>query len=415
MSPAPCCIDRKHVRPASRVGQTGLSIVEMMVGVAVGLIATTVIMHTYSSSEMYRRNLTGTGDAVQSASIAAQRLDLALQGSGAGLARSTRVWGCRLMVTYASNVVLPRSGPYPAPFGSVPSTLRVMPLAVQSGGASGSDVILTMAANSASANQPFNISSPAGTSLVGSPTPPLGIGLKSSANAVDYDLFLAAPQDLGGDPGDCRIVQAASTFAPFTLLTDATLALKVAQVPDVAVPLNSTTYGNVDSSILAKAPAAFHLGLRADPRFSMFGVNDNNELVQYDLLNRNDSQVIAENIFLMKVRYGLDNGVGGTINDNAVDEWVSPGESGWTIGELMDGKAATQQKIGFIKAIRIAVVLRSSQPVNTDAVVSSIDLFQDLAASRQFSYTLSSTEKRYQYQVYEWVISLRNMRVPPVI
>ncbi|WP_346285924.1 PilW family protein [Zoogloea sp.] len=388
----------------------------MMVGVAVGLIATTVVMHTYSSSEMYRRNLTGTGDAVQAASIAAQRLDLALQGAGASLSRSTRVWGCRLLVTYAGNAVLPRSSAFPAPFDSMPQTLRAVPVVVQNGGTSSSDVILTMGGDSGSANQPLSVSSPSGNSLVASPTPPIGIGLNSGASASEFDLFLVAPQDVGGGPGDCRIVQVASTFAPQTLVTDATVSQKVAQIADIPIPLNASTYGNVDSSILNKSPAAFHLGLRADPNFSMVGVNENRELVVYDVLNRFSPQVIGENVFLMKVRYGLDNGAnGGTINDNAVDDWVSPGESGWTITELMDGKAATQQKIGFIKAIRIAIVLRSSQAVNSDAVVSSIDMFQDLAASRRFSYALSSDEKRYQYQVYEWVIPLRNMRVPPII
>ncbi|KAB2968921.1 MAG: hypothetical protein F9K15_07775 [Zoogloea sp.] len=416
MSRALCCTDRQPVGPASRARQAGLSIVEMMVGVAVGLIATTVVMHTYSSSEMYRRNLTGTGDAVQAASIAAQRLDLALQGAGASLSRSTRVWGCRLLVTYAGNAVLPRSSAFPAPFDSMPQTLRAVPVVVQNGGTSSSDVILTMGGDSGSANQPLSVSSPSGNSLVASPTPPIGIGLNSGASASEFDLFLVAPQDVGGGPGDCRIVQVASTFAPQTLVTDATVSQKVAQIADIPIPLNASTYGNVDSSILNKSPAAFHLGLRADPNFSMVGVNENRELVVYDVLNRFSPQVIGENVFLMKVRYGLDNGAnGGTINDNAVDDWVSPGESGWTITELMDGKAATQQKIGFIKAIRIAIVLRSSQAVNSDAVVSSIDMFQDLAASRRFSYALSSDEKRYQYQVYEWVIPLRNMRVPPII
>lgn len=416
MSPARCSTEgmRRGVRSPGRARQRGLSIVEMMVGVAVGLIATTVIMHTFASSEMYRRNLTGTGDAVQSAAIAAQRIDLTLQGAGAGLARSKGNWGCKLLVTYSGNAVLPRSAAFPEPFDGVPTTLRVMPLAVQSGSGSKSDVVVTMASASASSNQSMEFSSPAGgASIVSSFTPPLGVALKAGASASEYDLFLAVPQDPLGEIGDCRIIQAASTYAT-TVASDATLGLKVADAA-LTIPVNTATYGAVDASILARIPAAFHLGLRADPRFAMLGVNANQELVLYDLLNRTDPQVLAENVFLMKVRYGLDNGVGGTINDNAVDEWVSPGESGWTIGELMDGKRETHQKIGFIKAIRIAVVMRSSQPVNTDAAQTSIDLFQDLATSRRFSYTLSTEEKAYQYQTYEWVIPLRNMREPPVL
>ena len=415
MSPIRCSTEQgvRGTPRRARARQRGLSIVEMMVGVAVGLIATTVIMHTYASSEMYRRNLTGTGDAVQSAAIAAQRIDLTLQGAGAGLVRAKVNWGCKLLVTYSGNVILPRGGAFPAPFDGVPTALRLVPLAVSSGTGSASDVIVTMASASASGNQAFSFSSPAGgASIVSSVTPPLGIGLKSGAAASDYDLFLAAPQEADMDIGDCRIIQAATTFAT-TVASDATLGLKVADTP-LTIPLNTTTYGAVDASILANKSSALHLGLRADPRFAMLGVNDNKELVLYDLLNRSDPQVLAENVFLVKVRYGLDNGVGGTINDNAVDEWVSPGETGWTMSALMDGKRDTAQKIAFIKAIRVAVVMRSSQPVSSDAPTSSIELFQDLATARRFSYTLSADEKAYQYQVYEWVIPLRNLREPSV-
>lgn len=415
MSPTRCSTKPKAggMNRLAGARQRGLSIVEMMVGVAVGLIATTVIMHTYASSEMYRRNLTGTGDAVQSAAIAAQRIDLTLQGAGAGLVRSKVNWGCKLLATYSGSVILPRSAAFAAPFDGVPTTLRLTPLVVQSGSGSTSDVIVTMASASASGNQAFAFSSPAGgASIVSSVTPPLGVGLKSGAAASEYDLFLAVPQDPDGEIGDCRIVQAATTFAT-TVVSDTTLGLKVADAP-LTISLNTTTYGSVDASILTRIPAALHLGLRGDPRFAMLGVNSNKELVLYDLLNRNDPQVLAENVFLVKVRYGLDNGVGGTINDNAVDEWVSPSESGWTISELMDGKRETVQKIGFIKAVRVAVVMRSSQTVNSDAPTVSIDLFQDLPTARRFSYTLATDEKAYQYQVYEWVIPLRNMREPSV-
>jgi hypothetical protein len=39
-----------------------------------------------------------------------------------------------------------------------------------------------------------------------------------------------------------------------------------------------------------------------------------------------------------------------------------PSESGWSITELMDGNAATQQKVDQIKAIRIGVILRTPKP-----------------------------------------------------
>lgn len=409
------CFSSRHCRWDRRlclVRQSGISLVEVMVGMVVGLLASLVILQTFSSSEMYRRNLSGAGDATQAAAIVAQRLDLVIQEAGAGLARGSHVWGCRLLVDYAGRTILPRPDPFPSPFGSVPQKMRAVPLAIVDGGTSESDVLVVMAGDSAASNRPISVST-TGASLVVTPTPALGMGLKAGASASLFDVFLTVPQDVPDDPGDCRLVQALSTFSPATLATDGSIGAKVVTVSSADIPLNGLSYGNVDSGILTKAPAAFHLGLRDAPTFALLGINGDNELVQLDMLNRSEPQVLGENVFLIKARYGLDNGVGGTDNDNAVDEWVSPSESGWTIADVLDGKLATQQKIGYIKAIRIAVVMRSSQPSTTDAPMTELNLFQDLPSKRQFKKSLSTDEQRYQYQVYEWVIPLRNMRVPP--
>ncbi|MBS0354555.1 MAG: PilW family protein [Proteobacteria bacterium] len=409
------CFSNRHCRRRRRqchARQSGISLVELMVGMVVGLLASLVIVQTFSSSEMFRRNLSGAGDATQAAAIVAQRLDLVLQEAGAGLARGSHVWGCQLLVNYAGTAILPRPDPFPSPFGSVPQKMRAVPLAIVDGGTSGSDVLVVMAGDSAAGNRPIMVSS-TGSSLVVKPTPALGMGLKAGADASLFDMFLTVPQDVPDDPGDCRLVQAQSTFSPATLATDSSIGAKIVTVSNADIPLNGMSYGNVDSGILTKAPAAFHLGLRNAPTFALLGVNGDGELVQFDILNRSDPQVLGENVFLIKARYGLDDGVGGTDNDNAVDEWVSPSESGWTIANVLDGKLATQQKIGYIKAVRIAVVMRSAQPFMTDAPITELNLFQDLPEKRRFKRSLSADEQRYQYQVYEWVIPLRNMKVPP--
>lgn len=412
MSPKQCCIEA----PGRRRRQAGLSIVEMMVGMVIGLVASLVIMQTFSSSESYRRNISGSGDALQSAAIAAQRLDLLIQEAGSGLARGGNwLWGCRLRVDYAGNPVLPNSSSYPSPFASIPQTLRAMPAAIVNGGTQASDVIIVMAGDSAANNKDLSFSSPSGDSLVVQ-SPTIGVGLNSSASAEAFDLILTVPRYAlpASDPGDCRVVQVAKTMTPLTIKDDASLGLKVV-TSNKLIPLNVQTYGRVESTIYTQSPAAFHLGLRDAPNFSMLGVNSNSELIQYDLLKRLDPQVAGENIFLIKARYGVDDGVGGDVNDNAVDEWVSPAESGWTLSDLQDGKKATQQRIGYIKALRIAMVVRSSQPVSSNAPTTSIELFQDLPSSRRYSRKLTTEEQRYQYQVYEWVIPLRNMRTPPNI
>lgn len=64
--------------------QRGISLVEVMVGMAVGLLASLVIFKSFSSSEMFRRNVSGAADTIQSAAVVGARLNLMLEEGGAG-------------------------------------------------------------------------------------------------------------------------------------------------------------------------------------------------------------------------------------------------------------------------------------------------------------------------------------------
>ena len=85
----------------------------------------------------------------------------------------------------------------------------------------------------------------------------------------------------------------------------------------------------------------------------------------------------------------------------------------WKLAQLMDGKSSTEQKVDQIKAVRLALVTRSSQSVTSDAKVSSLTLFSDLSSTRQYTRSLSDSEQAYQYQIVDWVIPLRNMKATP--
>ena len=402
-------------RMNSRGRQRGISLVETMIGLVVGMVASLVIIQSFSSSENYRRNLSGSADAMQNAAIAGGYLDLVLQEAGASLVQGRKLWGCRLLVSRGGSAVIPRGSVYPAPFGAFPTTVRVLPLGILDGG-SGSDVIMVMFGNSGTGNRdvPFDATSDGLTMNV---TNNNGVGLKSTGQSPT-DLFLSVPQEVSAGPGDCQIVQTTSAFSNGSPVVDPSLDLSVmpSTVSGTAslttIPLNRATYGALISS--ANSPSAFHLGRESSPIFSLISVNGNGELVDYDMLGRNGAQTFGENIFLLKARYGLDNGNnGGIANDNVIDEWVSPAASGWTLSSLMDGTGSTEQKVDQIKAVRLAVVTRSSQVVNSDATTTQLTLFPDLELSRQVSRSLSSEEQKYQYQIFDWVIPLRNMKATP--
>ncbi|WP_374243396.1 PilW family protein [Zoogloea sp.] len=395
--------------------QLGVSLIEVVVGMAIGLLASLVIMRSFSSSETFRRNVSGAADTVQTASLIGARLGMLFEEAGASLVQGRNVWGCKLVATRGKTALLPAPA-YPDPFGGFTKNVRVMPVGVLDGG-EGSDIALVIAGSSASSNRDMPFDSD-GRSL--NVTNPNGIGIANTGVAVD-DLFLAVPQDVAAGPGDCQIVQAASDFSGGKAVADPSYGLKVmpaesavlapASYTNIKLNISATSYGSLAS--IADSPSAFHLGREAGPTMALITVNEGGELVEYDLLQRSGMMPFGENVVLFKVRYGVDNGVGGTANDNVVDEWISPGEAGWTLADLMDGKTATEQKIDQIKAVRIGLVVRSPQLVLTDAKLTEVVLFGDLSSKRKVTRKLETEEQRYGYQVYDWVIPLRNMKSTP--
>ena len=400
--------------------QRGISLVETLVGMTVGLVASLVIMKSFSSSESFRRSVSGTADTVQTAAITSSRLNMLFEEAGASFVQGRNVWGCKLLVTRNSSAVLPAAS-FPDPFASFPKTVRVLPVGILDGGTE-SDVIMVMAGSSPSANRdiPFD-PSPDGNAASLSVSNPNGIGMANGGVAID-DLLLSVPQDVGGAPGDCQIVQVASNFSGGVAVLNASLGLKVvpaesavvapATYTSIALNVTTSSYGKL-AALKASSPSAFHLGREAASTFSLVSVNANGELLEYDMLKRRGIQPFAENVVLIKALYGVDSGVGGKANDNVIDEWVSPADAGWTLTDLMDGKSSTEQKIDQIKAIRIGLVLRSGQVVSSDAKLTQIVLFSDLSDSKKFTRDLTSSEQVYGYQVFDWVIPLRNMKSTP--
>ncbi|MBS0372661.1 MAG: PilW family protein [Proteobacteria bacterium] len=397
----------------------GVSLVEVMIGLVVGLIASLVVIRSFTASDMFRRNIGNTADAAQTVAISAARLNALFEQAGGSFVQGRNIWGCSLKAKRNGATLLPASTAYPAPFTSFPTAVRVLPVGILDGG-TGSDILMVMAGSSPSANRGIAFSTSDGSTLLVSN--PNGVAIGASAGSSN-DLLLSVPQDLSVAPGDCQVVQVASNYSSGLPVTDASFGYKVmpasaavvapASYSSIRLNSASTSYGLLPTSISASSPSIFPLGAETASTFSLLSVNTNGELVEYDLLQRRGAEPFGENVILIKARYGVDDGVGGTPNDNVVDEWVSPADSEWTLAKLTDGKTATEQKIDQIKAIRIGVIVRTPQVVVSNTKPTTLVLFADLPAARQVSRTLSTDEQKYGYQVFDWVIPLRNMKATP--
>lgn len=383
--------------------QRGVSLIEVMVGVALGVVASFVIVQAFTSSETFRRNISGSADTHQSMALAAYTLDSFMQEAGSSM--MDRTWGCELKIQHDDGTGMKATydGAPKAPFNNLPATLRVVPAAlangsVDAGGTEGSDTVFIMAADSAGSIQ-------AAPEMIQTGGSKITLGNETAVNPGDFILATKGAVDASMTPGMCQVVQVASSYTGPTTVTDSTLGGKVIVPSPDPIPLDTSTYDSLDSKFTGTSGSlGFHLG--ASPTFMVMAVNAQQQLVGWDLL-RGVQQVLAENVYFLKARYGIANETTGVI-----DQWVAP-KGDYVIDKVMSGTLSEnnyKSLVGKIKAIRVTIVARSPQRVQDDSKPKNLVLFADLPTSAQYTLDLTSVGKdAYRYQTFDWIIPLRNV------
>ncbi len=369
-----------------RSPQAGLSLIETMIGLALGLIALLVIVQAFSSIRQFTAASTGQADAQQRGTIASWRLLRELRMAGAGIGHGPTLWGCRLNAWRDGAVFLPRPDAWPVPFDNLPPTLRLVPIAVaDDAGPHGSDQILVVAARSSAGTAPATSSVASATKVRSGSTPGYRTGdllLMSDATAVS----------------DCQVGQVDTSYlAP----------AGIAAPSDVPTGPAGTRFNSPNGFANLPQPGDYSLiNLGATPTIQMIGIDDDRRLRLYDamgMMTGAEPVVLAENVHQLQVLYGLDDGSGGGVaNDNVIDRWVSP-NGAWGFAAVHS--AATNALA--IKAIRLALVVRSASPQGRLGP-ATITLFEDLPAASQVTISPSIADRQYQFQIHDSVIALRN-------
>jgi type IV pilus assembly protein PilW len=368
----------------ARIRQRGVTLLELMIGMTIGLIASVVIVQVFSQSEAHRRATAGGADAQQAGMIASWRMMRDIRMAGSGLQHGVTLWGCQMLVWRGGAQLLPRAGAWPAPFAAFPSALRLTPIAVVDGGGAASDAILVSSARSGAGAAPLPASVVSSTQV----SVPTSVAFRAQ------DLLLMTDMSA---VGDCQLGQ-----------VDAAYVAPAGVPAPRAVPVGAPSTGYNGPNGFSGLPSTgdyslFNLG--SAPSVAMYGVV-NNSLVQYDVLDPagiGASTVQAENVENLQVLLGVDDGVGGTANDNVVDRWVAPGTAPFTAAAMIAGGNAALQ----VKAIRIAMVVRSSEPTQRVGPAETV-LFQDMPAALQVRVPIPAADRVYGRQVHDLVIPLRN-------
>ena len=342
----------RHSMRATR-HQAGLSMVELMIGLVIGMIAVIVMMQVFSVSEGYKRTTTGGDDAQNNGAIALYALQRDLRQSGLGFS-AFQVIGCN--VTLRAGVTLNGMSPVTINHASIPAADSGDTLVVVYGNAPGSAegeavqakpslATYTIAAAAASASAP-------GAFAVG-----------------DRVIGQFQPR-----PSPCNLAMEPVTAVAGTAVSVATGIANT----------NGILYN------LGQAPKVLVYAVRGG-NLTVCDYVANDCSVAGSITNSAIWVPIASNVVSLRAQYGRDT----TVAMNATVD---------TYDQTAPATACDWARVG---AVRFALVARSSE-LDKSAVTTTAPTWRG-AASQPIDLSGDANWQRFRYKTFQTVVPLRNM------
>lgn len=357
--------------------QAGLSLVEMMVGMVVGLLATLVIMQAFSAFEGQRRSTTGTADAQTNGSLALMNIQRDLQAAGFGLSFP--------LADTENNLF--KCDPLPAAYdpdnnpGTDNSIESIFPIEIHNGADNSSDVLVARTS-----------------------TKRIGAVALSVKQVLDDSHVIVKPQ-VGCDVGDIVLLSKGIDCA----------MNRIIELDDSVT--NQLTVTLDDSVGLVKDTSPLKQGARLTCMGKWLPIDDR-ELVEsrYEVVDnqllRNGTPLIDE-IVMLQAQYGIT----ATVDSNQVTQWVDPVDQ-WSAANL----AWNRDNRNRIRAVRVAVVARNGKR-EQEIVTKECETFQGVVNNGPCAWddegydaspmidlsTVDADWAYYRFRSFDTIVPLRNM------
>ena len=357
----------RHSYPTSR--QRGASLIEIMVGVVIGLIAILVIYQVFAVSEGLRRNTTGVGDAQQNGLLSSFALGIELANAGNGIAASAeKLYNCSNLSNDATK------------------SYRPVPVLITDGGG---------------ANKPdeFSVFYSASTSLV---TPvPFGTVPTTYAPGADFVVQSPLPGALNAFKVGDMVIAIKDPRAPN--LCARSVITKVTGPVGEFVTLQHTLKDGAGVDFTSES-LLYNLGQESRVQRVRYYVDPATNVLYSQNLFRPDLPPVplASGVVNLKAQYGID-----TDNDGYLDDWIPASEAGWDAATLMSGAGTKLEQLSSIKAVRIAVVTRSEQ-FDREAGAFAHTIFNCSSPPCDGKIDITAPAQ-WRYRVYETIVPLRNV------
>lgn len=327
--------------------QNGFSLIEIMVGIVIGMIAVLVIYQIFAAAEGIKRNTTGIGDAQQNGLLSSFILSIELANASNGIAVAAKD-----LIT--------------CPATADPATsFRPIPILITDHGANSDEfVVFYSQSNSGIVLAPFNSpAAPGSHYFVRSP-----MGFKAG------DIIVAVSEG-----GSCAASQASAV-----VVDAATGVAEITPSHDAAFTLSSGAY------LVNMGPSGGQQRVRYDVSA---GILRSTSLWDADgQAAVGTPSPIASNIVMMKLQYGV-------VDAANVFSWVSASAAPWDAASVLAAPAATLRQI---QSVRIGVVVRGEQ-YDKDVPASTWSLFCNPGPC-----LTGALPAGFRYRTYETAIPLRN-------
>lgn len=371
-----------HTRSAAPARMSGMSLMEILIAMAIGLIGIVVITQTYLVNENYKRSTVSAGGAQTNGALALFSIEREARMAGWGISWSSAL-GC-------TNIQWHYNGEYsnpPQAGGTLPA-LILAPVVITDGGA-GPDTITVMYGT--------------GTERV------IPATLSKTMPSPSAELEVDNPQGFSDTPGDMVLLVQGGSCSMTQITQVQPAAGHLQHGPGVTAPYNPPGGGSLLPAFSAGAQV-FNLGR---PIVNVYSIN-NNALQLASLFSAASSTVvpaytptaftIVEHIVDLQARYGKDNGAGGGVaNDERVDSYDN----------VTPANAVEWQQV---LSVRIGVLARSEHFVKPDTpggncmATIAAPTWAGGAFPALGDFTVVTNPARcYGYRMFETVVPLRNM------
>lgn len=352
-----------RVNLQNRARANGFSLVEVMVGMTLGLFTVIIIMQAFSVFENQKRTTTAGSEAQENGLMAIVQLEQDIRNAGAGLADSAAL-DCNNIYSYYND------GTPVTPAPGMPTTVMA-PVAIADGGATGSDTITMTRGTEFLGSIP--------TTLTGTmPQPSAELEVSRTTGFAEGDLILIS------QGGNCTVMEV-------TQVQDA--ALKIQHNPagsgpsyNPAAAFYNTAPGNTWPAFTTQAKI-LNFGSLVANTYSV-DANRNLQVTSEVTGAASSTLTLVKDIVSLQAQYGIADAGAQDVN-----AWVDA-----TAATGFDTLDATEVK--RIKAIRVTVVARSGKKEAVNVTT---------AAPGGVNVSTLPDWQRYRYRVYTTIIPLRNV------